>query len=214
MRFGRRRREPAAEALRPLLYGDVPMADWPPGGTAADAEPWGAFVRAREAYAAGRRDEAVRDWLGIARTPGAESRCVLQAWTFLRAAGVDPAPDEATVVHGVVLEVPVDGGNDVLAAYRDGSARYLNHSGRAAVVEEQWQETFEVVWAAAPLGERIGLWDAPELPPLGEGEARMLLLTPGGFRFGQGLRDPLFADPTAAPVVTAALRLLGRIAHA
>lgn len=210
-----RRRRPrgnAAEALRPLLYGDVPMADWPPAaaGTPAD-EPWASFVRAREAYDAGDVATATTAWLGIARTLGTESRCVLQAWTFLRAAGTEPAPDEATVVHGVLCEVPAGGGHDVLAAYRDGSARYLNHSGRAAVVEEPWQETFELVWAAAPLGEVIGVWEQPELPDVPDGHGRVLLLTPGGFRFGQGPADQLFADPTAGAVLAAATPLLQRI---
>ena len=204
----------AAGTLRPLLHGDVPMAGWPPPGAAAETEPWATFVRARTAYAAGRTDEAVRDWLAIARGQGAESRCVLQAWTFLRQAGVGPAPEEAALVLGVVCEVGTGGGHDVLAAYRDGSARYLNHAGGAAVTDEAWPETRDLVRAAAPLGAVVGLWDRPELPPLPAGHSRLLLLTPGGFRFGQGPSQLLFGDDTAGPVLRAAVRLLQRFADA
>lgn len=36
-------------------------------------------------------------------------------------------------VHGVVLDVPMGHGLDTLAAYANGSARYINHSGKAVL---------------------------------------------------------------------------------
>lgn len=161
----------------------------------------------------GKRDEARELWLTIARTRGLESRHALQAWTLLRRDGVLPDGAEATVVHAVVCEVPVAGGHDLLAVYGDGSVRYLNHSG-AAVVHEPGtsavtDEAAAAVHAAAePLGEIVGLWDEPELPALPPGHARLLLLTPGGFRFGQGPSESLWHDPSAGPVLQAATHLL------
>lgn len=43
--------------------------------------------------------------------------------------------DPAIGTHGVVLDVPVDGALDTLAAYADGTARYINHSGKAIIWE-------------------------------------------------------------------------------
>jgi hypothetical protein len=201
----------AADALRPLLYGDVPLAEWPPPGGESDLEPWATFVRARDAAGAGRSGEAVEAWLSIARDPDVEARCALQAWTFLRQAGYEPEWPEAVEVLGVVCEIAAGGGHDVLAAYRDGSARYLNHSGRVAVVEEPWPETYAVVAAGARLAREIGLWNEPALPPLPAGHSRVLLLTPGGFRFGQGPGNLLFADPLASSVLDPATALLRRV---
>ena len=213
MRFRKREAAPtAADAIRPLLYGEVPMPEWPPGAAGPGGEPWATFVRAREAFAAGRPDAAVRDWLAIARDPAGESRNALQAWTFLRAAGVAPARGEAEVVLGVVCEVGSGGGHDVLAVYRDGSARYLDSAGGAAILEEPWPEALDVIRAADPLGGAIGLWDRPALPPLPAAHSRLLLLTPAGFRFGQGPTEALFADAVAGRVLRAAVTLLRRLA--
>ena len=38
---------------------------------------------------------------------------------------------------GAAAELPVNGAHDLLAAYRDGSARYLNYSGKAVVWEDR-----------------------------------------------------------------------------
>ena len=53
--------------------------------------------------------------------------------TFFLAARL---PAEATApILGVVLDVPLDEGVDTLAAYADGTARYINHSGRTIIWE-------------------------------------------------------------------------------
>jgi hypothetical protein len=54
----------------------------------------------------------------------------------------------------------------------------------------------------------VGTWEEPDLPALPVDHARLLLLTPGGFRFGQGPPDSLWADPGAAAVLDAATALL------
>jgi hypothetical protein len=137
---------------------------------------------------------------------------VLQAWTFLRRQGITPGEDEAEVVHGVVCEIAVGDGHDVLAVYRDGSSRYLNHSGNVLVVEGKppltLAPTAAVIATAEPLSHEIGLWDQELLPDLPSGHARLLLLTPGGFRFGQGPQTLLWNEPLAGAVLNAATRLL------
>jgi hypothetical protein len=200
----------AAGALYPLLLGDRSLDEWPDGELGTD--PWSLFVSARSAFRAGTGDAAARIWRSIAARTDVESRHVLQAWTFLRLVGMQPSSDEAETVHGVVCEVPVDGGHDVLAAYRDGSSRYLNYTGSAVVVDQSPPAAVRaartMIEAAAPVAQVVGTWDDPVLPELPSGHARLLLLTPGGFRFGQGPPDSLWSDPGAAAVLDAATALL------
>ena len=188
------------------------MNQWPPDEDSTSGEPWRSFIAARNAFASGRTDQAIQLWLSIARAPDLESRQVLQAWSLLRRQGVAPSADESAVVHGVVCEIAVADGHDVLAVYKDGSSRYLNYSGKVIVAEGGSPQAVlaanAVLAAAAPLGNVIGLWDQPALPAVPNGHARLLLLTPGGFRFGQGPQDALWQEPMAGPVLSAATQLL------
>ena len=79
----------------------------------------------------GKRDEAVARLRGVLDMRGLETRTVLWTWSALRELGEKPDPKLAYEVLGVVMEMPSGGGYDTLAAYVDGSARYLNFSGRA-----------------------------------------------------------------------------------
>ena len=115
----------AAEELRPLLFGNVPVEAWPSDDDAT-AEPWASFVRARRHLAAGDADLAIREWAPIATFDLWEPRHRLQAWTFLRSAGIQPDEGIARSVLGVVAEVSVGDGHDALAAYADGSIRSRN----------------------------------------------------------------------------------------
>jgi hypothetical protein len=62
---------------------------------------------------------------------GLETRIQLVTWSALRELGEQPDAKAGTEVLGVILEVPMRDGYDTLAAYQDGSARYLNFSGSA-----------------------------------------------------------------------------------
>ena len=210
--------------LRPLLFGDVAIDRWLPaesdGGVAASG-PWASFARAREHLAAGDQDLAIREWSTIANPIVAnESRHVLQAWTFLRQQGVQPDASIAGEVLGVVAEVSLDGGHDVLAAYADGSIRYLHHLGGATIVEPgaatPEMAAAAVAWLA--VGQRahdaIGPWDGPHLPPLPAGDSRVTMLARGGPRFGQGPDAAFRADPLAGALFAAATALLQAVVAA
>ena len=200
-----------ADALAPTLFGDLPLDRWPDGDDATD-EPWTSFVRARRHLADGDQDLAIRAWVGVASSPNLEARHRLQAWLFLRSIGVQPDESIAADVWGVVAEVAVDDGHDLLAAYDVGGVRYLNHAGGVVVVEQCGVEAQAALdrWlaAAGQLAVHIGVWTEPERPSLGAGESRMTMLTPAGPRFGQGPDDVLRADPMAAPLFEAATALL------
>jgi len=218
MRFRKRVGDSAAQDLRPVIYGDLPLDQWP-ADAEASASPWSTFVAAREAWHQGEREAAIAAWAGLAHDYKLESRHNLQAWHFLRMAGVLPSGDESAQVFGVIAEVSVGGGHDVLAAYSDGTARYLNHAGGIVVVDDTSLENLaEAIHSWLGVGERlapvVGAWEEPTLPPLPRGHTRILMLTPGGFRFGQGPDDQLRAEPAAAAFLDAATHLLVAVTRA
>jgi hypothetical protein len=211
----RRRGSPAdaSDGLRQTVFGDAALDVWVAHGAGHPGEPWTSFERARQLVEAGRRDEAVAIWQQIAVTEGLESRHALQAWHFLRQAGQPPAADRATLVLGVAVEMPVRKGHDLLAAYRDGSARYLNYSGKAVIWEDHSDARIQAAitgWLTAGqvIADAIGVWDQPSLPPLPARQARLMMLTPGGHRFGQAPAAALSQDPKAGPFLTAATSVL------
>lgn len=208
----RRKADPDATDLRRVLFGDLPLEEWPPEGDAAD-HPWSVFSTAREAWRAGDKQSAIAAWRSIAHDARLESRHNLQAWHFLRLAGVQPVAEEATQLLGVMAEVAVGRGHDLLVAYADGTARYLNHAGGVAVIDDVMLEGLsESVQAWLGVGQRlaeiVGLWDESSLPPLPPGQTRILMLTPGGFRFGQGPDAALRSDPAGSEFLDAATRVL------
>jgi len=202
------------ERLRSTLFGLVPLDRWPEGDEPS-GEPWDGFVRARRHLAAGDQDLAIREWSQVAMIvdlTGGESRHVLQAWQFLRSVNVHPDESIAGEVLGVVVEVTVGDAHDVLAAYADGSVRYLNHAGGATILDavppEVAVEAAAVLAAGQVLADQIGPWTEPQLPELPVGSMRLTMLTRGGPRFGQGPDDVLGNDPMAGPVLAAATQLL------
>jgi hypothetical protein len=199
--------------LRQAVYGDASLDAWTARGAGQPGQPWDSFEQAREMAQAGHRDEAVRIWRQIASADGLESRHTLQVWHFLRQAGQPPPPDQARLVLGVAAEMPVRKGHDLLAAYRDGTARYLNYSGKAVIWDDHSDSRVQAAitgWlnAGQVIVGAIGVWEQPSLPPLPPGDARLMMLTPGGHRFGQAPAAALSQDPKAGPFLAAATKLL------
>ena len=204
----------AAATLLPMLFGDLSIDRWPAAAAESDPPdelPWSAFVQARDHLAAGDQDLAIRAWASVAQPGPWESRHTLQAWHFLRAAGVRPDESIAHQVLGVVAEISVDGAHDALAAYRIGGVRYLNHAGPIVVVEDGPADLAvragRFLDAAQAVASRIGPWTEPELPDLPVGHSRFTMLTPAGPHLGQGPDDVLQADPMAQPLFATATDL-------
>ncbi len=206
--------------MKALVYGDCALEDWPTGDNAGQGEPWDSFVEARTALRDGNVDEARQRWLDITTMPEVESRQVLQAWHFLRLHDVGPPADDALRVLGGVVEVPMAGKHDLLAAYADGSVRYLNHGGNVAVVEPSpdLPKVSQLVGIYLTMADNIarmaGPWDQPSLPPVPPGHCRVMALTPGGFRFGQGPEEQLRAQQVARDMLDAATLLLRQVVAA
>jgi hypothetical protein len=203
----------AAQALRRYIYGDVPLDEWTPSRGDAASPPWDAFARARQLARQGEVGQATEIWWQIASSAAVETRQTLQAWHFLREAGRQPPTARAKVVLGTVIEMPAGGGHDLLAAYKDGSARYLNYSGKAAIVEDRSiTEIQEAVHRWIEIGQviaqAIGPIKGSTFPPLGPGEIRVMMLTPSGPHFGQGPAPALTADRMAGAFIAAATKLM------
>ena len=218
MRFRRRPRgeeEGPGDALRATLFGDLPLDRWPPEGDQPDAFPWSAFTQARDELAGGSVTGATRCWRSVAEQPGLEPRHYLQAWHFLREHGEHPPDEIAKQLFGVVVEMHLREGLDLLAVYSDRSARYYNHAGGGVVVDHAPASLVEPVDAllavAAEVVARIGPWEGARPGPPARDHARVSFLTPSGLHFGEGPRDALAADPMAGLVLGAATAVMAEL---
>lgn len=209
--FGRKK-EADSNPIRETLFGDMPIEQWPPDGEASDEVPWGAFVSARQHLAAGNTTDAIAWWRHILDHPSLEPRCYLQAWHFLRLNGQQPPPEVAKQLLGVVVEVGMAEGLDLLAAYPDYSARYYNYSG-AGVIWEHPDLSLnpaidQLLNVSRQVVEKIGPWEEARPKPPPNGQARMSFLTPSGLHFGQGPMDAISRDPIGGPVLHSATVLM------
>ena len=147
--------------------------------------------------------------LQIAEDQAAESRVRLLAAHCLKSRALQ-APKLA--LHGVIIEVSMDEGLDVLAAFADGTARYLNFSERAIVWESPTAESNQLIqnliYQSIEVVNRIGPWDGERLAPPEKGMVRLSFLVSGQLFFGQGPMEVFFKDPMAGPVLHAAQQLM------
>jgi hypothetical protein len=201
--------------MRATLFGDLPLEQWPPEDGPRDAFPWSVFAEAREQLADGSVVDATRCWRSVIEQAGLESRHYLQAWHFLREHG-ERAPDEiAKQLLGVVVEMGLPEGLDLLAVYSDRSARYYNHAGGGVVLERAEGSLLELMdallAAAAEVVVQIGPWDGERPGPPARDHARLSFLTPSGLHFGEGPTEALEDDPRAGLVLRGATAVMAEL---
>ena len=145
----------------------------------------------------------------IANDASVETRVRALAFNRLREAG--KAVPKGRLL-GVVIEVPLEQGLDTLAAYDDGRIRYINQTGKLAVVEfdaPQLRPLREaLLHAGQAVVEKIGPWTKSRLPPPQAGHVRMTFVATDGLHFGEGGMHELMKDSLAQPVMAAAGQLL------
>jgi hypothetical protein len=210
--FGKSQPAPLPTLIRETLFGDMPLEQWPTAGVGKEVLPWSMFETARSNLSSGNRDAAIEWWRQIIQQPNLEPRHYLQAWHFLRQNGQAPSAEAAKQVLGVVIEVGMPKGSDMLAAYSDYSARYWNFSG-AGVVWEHPDKTLDVnigqlLAASKLIVDKIGPWDQVRPVPPPNGQARLNFLTPSGLHFGQAPMAALVRDPMAGKVFQLATALM------
>lgn len=168
--------------------------------TGALASPW------QESFDAQPADDML---IAILNDPSLETRVRLLAAKTLAGRGL--ALSERQLL-GVVIEVGMDEGLDVLAAYQDGTARYLNFSGKLIVWEAAARESDSLIKAlfaaAETVVEQIGVWNKPRRPAPEAGQVRLNSLATDGLYFGEGPFEVLARDPLGGPVIDAATRFM------
>jgi len=121
-----------ADPIRQLLFASQSLREQARLVSLDEASgPLQFMADARQLAEEGKLSEAASALRSILQSPKLETRIQLFAWSGLRELGEKPEGRLAYEVLGVVVEVPQEGAYDTLAAYVDGSARYLNFSGKA-----------------------------------------------------------------------------------
>lgn len=138
-----------------------------------------------------------------------ESRIKLLAYDVMRRHGI---PVEEKELLGVIVEVGLEEGLDVLASYQDGTARYINYTGKmilwdiadkasAEITAQLFRDSLNIV-------HRIGPWTESRRPHPAKGNVRISFLVSDGLYFGEGPVNVLFNDALAAPALSSATAMM------
>lgn len=202
-------RETTANApVRDTLFGDYPLSYW--GSINSTDLPWTIFKAVKEHVDNGDEANAVELLKKIINLPGLESRHYLQAFHFLNQ--LDVAAAGAATIFGVIAEVAIEDGVDLLAVYADHSARYYNYSG-AAIIWDSADELIagkidHILVLSKDIVTKIGPWQGERPAAPKEGFARINFLTSHGLHFGEAEQAVLFNDPMASDLMYAMLNMM------
>ena len=112
----------------------------------------------------------------------------------------------------VIIEAGLENGLDVLASFNNGTARYINQTGKILI----WETTDEIsnkltqelFMKSHHIVRQIGPWDKSRRPYPAKGIARITFLVSDGLYFGEAPIDVLFTDPMAGPALKTATELM------
>ncbi len=140
---------------------------------------------------------------------GSEARTRALAAMRLREIG-QPIMDK--LLFGTVIEVGMETGLDALAAYADGSIRYINQSGSFCAWDARTDRSDalvgELLDASRSVVAQIGPWEGQRLGPPANGKARMTFLVSDGLYFGGGPFEALARDPIGGRVIAAGFQIM------
>lgn len=189
---------PALNRIYDMLFCDIPEV-YAYNEPAAHQYPWNLL--------SGTASE--EELMKVYRDRQLETRIRLLASRLLMKAGAKPVQKD---LLGVIVEVGLEQGLDVLAAYQDGTARYINYSGSMIIWESRNNSSDQLIKNLFTVSEavvrQIGPWEADRLQPPGPGAARINFLVSDGLYFGQAALAQLTSDPLAGPVMDAATTLM------
>ena len=114
------------------------------------------------------------------------------------------------ILLGVIVEVPLRQGLDVLAAYADGRVRYINQTGRTAVFEGVPPDVAEQAKALVAIAIPAFIKAKPQKPAFapGPGQLRFTFLSQDGNRVTEGFFSDIVRDELAKSVLEQGQRLL------
>jgi len=188
----------AANAIYNLLFCDNPVAFAAKPGESPTH--WQAVL-----FSASADVEALR---ALASDATQEGRIRFLAFSRLRELGKAVQPK---ILLGVIVEVPLAGGLDALAAFSEGGIRYVNQSGKLVVIEgiASFLPMVKRLFAVAePAVTHIGPWDKPRRAPPKQGNVRLTFLVSDGLYFGEGPMPAMQRDAMAGPIIQQATELL------
>jgi hypothetical protein len=117
-----------------------------------------------------------------------------------------------TTYFGSILEVPLQGGYDILAFYADDRARYYNYSNKAIIYEGGSVSINTLIDTANTVSKGvcqvIGPWEKERLPRPTGSTARFTYLMSDGLYFGQGPLDALSRDQMGSAILSSGARLM------
>ena len=191
--------ENATNVIYELLFCDN-IEFYKAGHSASDIYPWVILFAPKP---------DIKDLKKIILDDKAETRVKILAYDALRKSG---QPVEEKELLGVIVEVGLDDGLDTLASYKDGTGRYINHSGKM-ILSDAPDEVLKDITAqlfrdSMIIVGRIGPWDGVRKPHPVEGNVRITFLVSDGLYFGEGPINVLFNDAMAAPALSSATALM------
>ena len=196
---GRQTSEPHFSASYNLLFCDDLDLIRNTGDPAAD-EPWATLLSEETDLAA---------LAAIAESESEASCARALAYSRLRSAGVGVA---AKCVLAFIVEVPMEDGLEVLAAYSDGQVRYLHHSGETVTIESPPPRIAALAADLARSGDeivdKVPPCERKRLPPPEDGRVRLTFLVSDGLYFCDGAFAELQRDTVAGPLLRKATELL------
>jgi hypothetical protein len=152
---------------------------------------------------------SVTDLQKIVDDSTADPRAKILAYNKQLASGHKPTKKE---LIAVIVEVGLDSGLDVLASFNNGTARYINQTGKMLIWETtdstSSQLTADLFTKSATIVNNIGPWDKPRRPAPTKGNVRITFLVSDGLYFGEGPMDVLFNDQMAGPALNSATMLM------
>lgn len=149
------------------------------------------------------------DLLKIVEDSNSEARVKILANSLLRERGERINKKE---LLGVIIEVGLDQGLDVLASFRDGRARYINQTGKM-IIWEMGNDvsdalTDQLFSDGGKIVNQIGPWDKPRRPHPARGVVRLSFLVSDGLYFGEGPVTVMFNDAFAGPTLRSGTKLM------
>lgn len=110
-----------------------------------------------------------------------------------------------------MVEVPVEGGLDVLAAYSDGRVAYLHQTGATFAIENPSPQvvalTTNLTRSGYEIVDKVGASDRKRSPP-GDGRIRLTFVASDGLYCCEGAFAELQVDMLAGPLLRNAIELL------
>ncbi len=204
---------PNFEDFKDLFFADQSLAEMAKTLQGSRTEPWSLFTAA---FASSQQDDlaAAKELLyRILAIPNAESRVRLLAWRSLRSFGERPTED-ASEVQGVICELHNQAGIGTIAAYADGTARWLGAGGRITIWDASYSDAHidalirGLMNSARQIVDSSPLQETHQSPETPIDYFRVSVLTFGGVHVKEVFGPDITIDDPMTPLLTGSVDML------